>query len=183
MAKYGYARVSDTDQNLEIQRDLLKKDGCEIVREEKISGRNVKDRPELKTLLTFLRSGDVLVVTRIDRLARSVRDLLNIVHELKARGVALKVLLQQIDTSTATGSAFLAMLGVFAEFENEIRRERQMAGIERAKAAGKYVGKGRPAVCDPDEVRKIEKEIGASAAAKKLGISRATVYRCVQGIL
>jgi DNA invertase Pin-like site-specific DNA recombinase len=181
--KYGYARVSSADQNNEIQVDLLRASGCEVVREEKISGRNVDDRPELQTLLTFLRAGDELWVTRIDRLARSVRDLCNIVHDLKKRGVALKVIQQQIDTSTAAGGAFLTMLGVFAEFENEIRRERQMAGIERAKREGRYVGKGRPAVCKPAEVRRVVEEIGKSAAARKLGISRSTVYRCVDGKL
>jgi DNA invertase Pin-like site-specific DNA recombinase len=183
MAKYGYARVSSVDQDCAIQVAALQKSGCEIIRQEKVSARNVDDRPELKTLLEFLRSGDELVVTRIDRLARSTRDLCNIVYDLKKRGVALRVLQQQIDTSTAAGSAFLAMLGVFAEFENEIRRERQMAGIERAKLAGKYVGKGRPPVCEPEKVRHSVVSIGASATARKFSISRATVYRCVNGSL
>lgn len=183
MAKYGYARVSSADQKCEIQVDLLKRAGCEIIREEKASARGVEGRPELATLLEFLRAGDELWVTRIDRLARSVRDLCNIVHDLKARGVALKVIQQQIDTSTAAGGAFLTMLGVFAEFENEIRRERQMAGIERAKAEGVYVGRGRPSVCDAGKVRKSVAEIGASKTARRFEISRATVYRCVSGKL
>ena len=183
VARYGYARVSSADQDCGIQVDLLKKAGCEIIRQEKVSARNVDDRPELQTLLTFLRSGDELWVAKIDRLARSVRDLCNIVHDLKKRGVALKIIQQQIDTSTAAGSAFLNMLGVFAEFENEIRRERQMAGIERAKAEGKYVGKGRPPVCDPAKVRAEAETAGATAAARKFKISRATVYRCLDGTL
>jgi DNA invertase Pin-like site-specific DNA recombinase len=172
MAKYGYARVSSADQDCAIQVEALQKAGCEIVRQEKISGRNVDDRPELKTLLEFLRTGDDLVVTKIDRLARSTRDLCNIVHDLKKRGVALRVVQQQIDTSTAAGSAFLSMLGVFAEFE-----------IERAKAAGKYIGKGRPHVCDAEKVKASVTAIGASKTARKFEISRATVYRCLNGVL
>ena len=183
MAKYGYARVSSADQDCAIQVEALQKAGCEIIRQEKVSGRDVDNRPELRTLLEFLRSGDELVVTKIDRLARSVRDLANIVHDLKGRGVALRVVQQQIDTSTAAGSAFLSMLGVFAEFENEIRRERQLAGIARAKAEGKYVGKGRPPVCEPEKVRLSVAAIGASKTARKFEISRATVYRCVSGAL
>jgi DNA invertase Pin-like site-specific DNA recombinase len=181
--RYGYARVSSADQDNAIQVDLLQRAGCEVIRQEKASGRSADDRPELRTLLEFLRSGDELWVARIDRLARSVRDLANIVHDLRRRGVALKVVQQQIDTSTAAGSAFLSMLGVFAEFENEIRRERQMAGIARARAEGKYVGRGRPHVCDPSEARRLAAEIGATGAARRLGISRATVYRCVSGAL
>ena len=91
MAKYGYARVSSADQDCAIQVEALQKAGCEIIRQEKVSGRDVDNRPELRTLLEFLRSGDELVVTKIDRLARSVRDLANIVHDLKGRGVALRV--------------------------------------------------------------------------------------------
>ena len=109
MAKYGYARVSSADQDCAIQVEALQKAGCEIIRQEKVSGRDVDNRPELRTLLEFLRSGDELVVTKIDRLARSVRDLANIVHDLKGRGVALRVVQQQIDTSTAAGSAFLSI--------------------------------------------------------------------------
>jgi DNA invertase Pin-like site-specific DNA recombinase len=146
--KYGYARVSSKDQKLEDQIELLTKSGCDMVRSEKVSGRNVNDRPELQVLLTFMRAGDELWVTRIDRLARSVLDLCNIVKQLRDKGCQLKAVQQSIDTSTAAGAAFLSMLGVFAEFENEIRRERQMAGIARAKAEGKYVGKGRPATID-----------------------------------
>ena len=183
MAKYGYARVSSADQDCAIQVEALQKAGCEIIRQEKVSGRDVDNRPELRTLLEFLRSGDELVVVKIDRLARSVRDLANIVHDLKERGVALRVVQQQIDTSTAAGSAFLSMLGVFAEFENEIRRERQLAGIARAKAEGKYVGKGRPPVCEPEKIRASVALIGASKTARKFAVSRATVYRCVNGVL
>jgi DNA invertase Pin-like site-specific DNA recombinase len=140
---YGYARVSTLDQDLSIQLDALP--GCTVVRSEKVTGTSTEGRQELATLLQFLREGDTLVVTRIDRLARSLRDLQNIVHDLRQRGVTLKATEQPIDTSTAAGKCFLDMLGVFAEFETNLRRERQMEGIARAKASGAYAGKGRPA--------------------------------------
>jgi DNA invertase Pin-like site-specific DNA recombinase len=112
-----------------------------IIRAEKVSGASRKGRSELETLLEFLRPGDTLIVTRIDRLARSLRDLQNIVHELREKGVHLKATEQPIDTSTAAGKAFLSMLGVFAEFENNLRRERQMEGFNAAKARGVYKGR------------------------------------------
>ena len=167
--KYGYARVSSKEQDLTIQLDLLKQTGCDMIRSEKISAKTLDARDELKTLLDFMRSGDILVVTRIDRLARSVRDLANVVHDLTARGISLVVLQQNIDTSNPTGRAFLSMLGVFAEFENEIRRERQAAGIAKAKAEGKYVGKGRPAVADTQTIKQLAgKQLGATAVLNRL---------------
>lgn len=178
MARYGYARVSTQDQNLDEQIAQLQRAGCDIIRQEKISGRTTAGREELLILLSFLREGDELWVTRIDRLARSVLDLSNIVADLRRRGVSLHAVQQNIDTSTASGVAFLSMLGVFAEFENEIRRERQMAGIEKAKREGKYVGKGRQPTIQPEAVKQLVKQgLGGSAIAKKLGISRASVYR------
>jgi len=173
---YGYARVSSIDQDLSLQRAALKAAGATIIRAEKVSGASRKGRSELETLLEFLRPGDTLVVTRIDRLARSLRDLQNIVHELRERGVHLKATEQPVDTSTAAGKAFLSMLGVFAEFENNLRRERQMEGINAAKARGVY--KGRTPSIKADEVRRLRKEgLGATAIAKKLGVGRASVYR------
>jgi DNA invertase Pin-like site-specific DNA recombinase len=129
MSSYGYARVSTLDQDLAIQRAALKAAGCEAIRAEKASGTRRDGRTELQILLDFLRAGDILMVTRIDRLARSLKDLQDIVHELKAKGVALKATEQPIDTGTAAGKAFLDMLGVFAEFETNLRRERQLEGI------------------------------------------------------
>ena len=126
MAKYGYARVSSSDQDLTLQVESLKSNGCDAVRQEKVSGTSTNGRAELNILLDFLREGDELVVTRIDRLARSIRDLQNIVHDLKGKGVALKATEQPIDTTTSAGKAFLDMLGVFAEFETNLRRERQL---------------------------------------------------------
>jgi DNA invertase Pin-like site-specific DNA recombinase len=127
-------------------------------------------------LLQFIRKGDVLMVTRIDRLARSIGDLQDIVRELKVKGASLKATEQPIDTSTAAGKCFLDMLGVFAEFETNLRRERQLEGIAKAKAAGVY--KGRKPSIDPAEVARLKAEgLGASAIAKRLGIGRASVYR------
>ena len=139
--RYGYARVSTHDQHTTIQVEALKAAGCHRVWEEKVSGTSRVPRMELESVLSYLRSGDTLVVTRIDRLARSLKDLQDIIHELKGRGVHLQATEQPIDTSTAAGKAFLDMLGVFAEFETNLRRERQLDGIAMAKAAGKYKGK------------------------------------------
>ena len=175
---YGYARVSTLDQDLSIQLDALTAAGCAVVRSEKVTGTSTEDREELATLLQFLREGDALVVTRIDRLARSLRDLQNIVHDLRQRGVTLKATEQPIDTSTAAGKCFLDMLGVFAEFETNLRRERQLEGIARAKANGAYAGKGRPASIEAAKVREMRAQgLGATAIAKALGIGRASVYR------
>ena len=115
--------------------------GCEVVRAEKRSGATTEGREELRTVLDFLRTGDVLMVTRIDRLARSIGDLQDIVRQVKARGASLKGTEQPIDTGTAAGKCFLDMLGVFAEFETNLRRERQLEGIAKAKAAGVYKGR------------------------------------------
>ena len=174
--KYGYARVSSTDQDLTLQLEALKAAGCEVIRSEKVSGATRQGRSELDTLLEFLREGDSLVVTRIDRLARSIGDLQDIVRALKGKGATLRATEQPIDTSTAAGKAFLDMLGVFAEFETNLRRERQMEGIAKAKAAGVY--KGRKPSIDPNKVREMKAAgVRPSDIAKQLGIGRASVYR------
>lgn len=178
MTTIGYARVSTTEQDLSIQEVRLKEAGCEIIRTEKVSGTSREGRAELRNVLDFIRAGDVLMVTRVDRLARSIGDLQDIVRQLKARGAALKATEQPIDTSTAAGKAFLDMLGVFAEFETNLRKERQMEGIAKAKAAGVY--KGRPASIEADEVKRLKGEgLGATEIAKRLGIGRASVYRAL----
>jgi len=179
MARYGYARVSTTDQDLTIQREKLTAAGCEVIREEKVSGASREGRSELATLLAFLREGDTLVVTRIDRLARSIADLQDIMRAIKAKGAALQATEQPIDTTTAAGKAFLDMLGVFAEFETNLRRERQMEGIAKAKADGVY--RGRPAKLDAQKVNRLAAAgMGATAIAKQLGIGRASVYRLLE---
>ncbi len=179
MAIYGYARVSTTDQDLSLQIEALKSAGCGIVRSEKVSGTSTTGRNELRTLLDFLRDGDELVVTRIDRLARSIKDLQDIVFELREKGAVLKATEQPIDTSTAAGKCFLDMLGVFAEFETNLRRERQMEGIQRAKKRGVY--KGRKPSISTEKVRELKQRgMGATAIARELGIGRASVYRVLE---
>jgi DNA invertase Pin-like site-specific DNA recombinase len=176
MATYGYARVSTTDQNLTTQVEKLTQAGCTIIREEKMSGTTREGRKELDTLLTFLRPGDVLMVTKVDRLARSVGDLQDIVKAIRTKGADLKATDQPIDTTTATGKCFLDMLGVFAEFETNLRKERQMDGIAKAKKAGVYTG-GKQRI-DRDAVMTMKAAgQGPSAIAKALGASRMQIHR------
>jgi DNA invertase Pin-like site-specific DNA recombinase len=178
--KYGYARVSSSGQDLTIQVEALTKAGCETIRQEKVSGTSVQGRDELNTLLDFLRDGDELVVTRVDRLARSIRDLQNIVYDLDKKGVVLSATEQPIQTNTSAGKCFLDMLGVFSEFETNLRKERQMEGIQKAKERGVY--KGRKPSVDVEQVKALkESGLGASAIAKEMGIGRASVYRALQG--
>jgi DNA invertase Pin-like site-specific DNA recombinase len=171
MPVIGYARVSTTDQNLELQENALRAAGCEIIRSEKRSGTTTAGRAELRIVLDFL-------VTRIDRLARSIGDLQDIVRAVKTKGASLKATEQPIDTSTAAGKCFLDMLGVFAEFETNLRRERQLEGIADAKARGVY--KGRKASIDPGKIKQMTADgMGPSAIAKALKIGRASVYRAL----
>jgi DNA invertase Pin-like site-specific DNA recombinase len=183
MTIIGYARVSTTDQDLSIQKATLKAAGCEVIRAEKRSGTTTKGRDELKTVFDFLGDGDVLMVTRIDRLARSIGDLQDTVRAVRARGAVLKATEQPIDTSTAAGKCFLDMLGVFAEFETNLRRERQLEGIAKAKAAGVY--KGRPPSIEATRVRELKAQgLGPSEIARALKIGRASVYRVLaEGLL
>lgn len=174
----GYARASSEDQDCTIQEQALKAAGCTTVRSEKKSGTTREGRDELATILEFMRAGDTLVVTRIDRLARSVKDLEDIVAAIRAKGAHLRVTEQPVDTSTAAGVAFLQMLGVFAQFETALRKERQLEGIAKAKAAGVYRGR-KPSV-PVDDVRRLHAAgTGASDIAKQLKIGRASVYRAL----
>lgn len=182
MAIYGYARVSSVDQDLKLQKTALKKAGCEIIRAEKRSGTTQKGREELEILLKFLRCGDELVILRIDRLARSIKDLQDIVATLNEKGVTLRTVDgHTFDTKSSMGKAFFDMLGVFAEFETNLRRERQLEGIEQAKQRGVYKGR-RPSI-DPERVRQLRDDgKGATAIAQELGIGRASVYRVLNGL-
>lgn len=174
----GYARASTDDQDCAIQVAALRAAGCAVIREEKKSGTSLVGRSELATLLEFVREGDTLMVTRIDRLARSVRDLESIVDLVRSRRAFLRATEQPVDTSTPAGKAFLQMLGVFAEFETALRRERQMEGIAKAKAQGVY--KGRKPSVDVEAVRSLRQQgMGGSEIAKELGIGRASVYRAL----
>jgi len=173
---FGYARVSTTDQDLSIQHAALETAGCLKIFAEKKSGTRRDGRTELQVLMECVREGDTVVVTRIDRLARSMKDLQDIVFELKAKGVSLKATEQPIVTSTAAGKAFLDMLGVFAEFETNLRKERQLEGIAKAKAEGVY--KGRKPSIDVSKVKMLrESGMGPAATAKQLKMARSSVYR------
>lgn len=173
----GYGRVSTAAQSLDIQHQALAQAGCEKVFSEQASGRSTNGRTQLAETLDFVRDGDTLVVTRLDRLARSVGDLHQIIEQLTSKGVAFKCINQSgVDTDTSTGRLMLAMLGAVAAFENDIRRERQMEGVAKAKAAGKY--RGRPATINANDIRQLRAEgLGATAIAQRLGIGRASVYR------
>ncbi|WP_319567485.1 recombinase family protein [Cohaesibacter marisflavi] len=180
MVVVGYARVSSLGQSLEVQKNKLREAGVEKLFEEKRSGVDT-NRPALKQCLEYLREGDTLVFTRIDRLARSAEDLLRITRQLDNKGVTVRVLDQSIDTSDAAGKAFLGMLAVFAEFETNIRKERQMDGIAKAKAKGTKFGR-KPALTEEtiSAIRQ-SREDGKTVPQimKETGLSKATVYRAL----
>lgn len=179
--RYGYARVSTLDQSTNIQREALEAANCDRIYEEQVSGTSRKGRSELQRVLEILREGDTLVVTRIDRLARSMKDLQDIVHDLKARGVHLEATEQPIDTSTAAGKAFLDMLGVFAEFETNLRKERQLEGIQKAKARGIYKG-GAPLSDDKKErVKELFKQGKRPAEiVRESGVGKTSVFKIIK---
>lgn len=176
----GYARTSTLDQKASIeaqQRELITA-GCEKVFAEQVSSVDTVAREKLEEALGFLREGDVLVVTRLDRLARSMRHLMELLGKLEERGAHLRILGSPIDTTTPTGRLMLNVLGAVAEFEREVMLERQREGIAKAKAAGKYRGRKPTPRETADAVRRLRGEgIGATEIAKRLGIGRATVYR------
>lgn len=179
MARIGYCRVSSIGQSLEIQEQQLRDAGCEEIFAEKRSGTSTVGRDALEEALRYARKGDVLVVTRLDRLARSMSDLSAIIDKLTKKQVGFQCLQQgAVDTTKPEGRLMLQLLGSFAEFETAIRKERQMEGIEKAKAEGRY--KGRPRTIDPDEIKRlVASGVGATAVAKQLGIGRASVYRAL----
>ena len=175
--KVAYIRVSSTSQSLDVQRDAVQKQNVERIFEEKVSGTSTQGREKLKECLDFVREGDELVITRIDRLARSVLDLQLIIKELTAKGVTLTATEQPISTKDATSKCFLDMLSVFAEFETNLRKERQMDGIR----ANKDKFKGRGITIDEMKVRMLKaKGMGATAIAKEMGIDRTSVYRVLK---
>jgi DNA invertase Pin-like site-specific DNA recombinase len=173
----GYARVSSISQSLDLQLEALAAAGCEKVFAEKRSGTTTDGREALEQALDFAREGDTLIVTRLDRLARSMLDLKQIVAGLASKGVTFRCLQQgAIDTTRSDGKLLLNILASFAEFETDLRRERQRDGIDKAKAAGIY--KGRPVSIDGDQIRAMRSAgSGPAAIARTLGIGRASVYR------
>jgi DNA invertase Pin-like site-specific DNA recombinase len=174
----GYARVSTTDQSTDTQVDRLKAAGCTIIRTEKASGGTREGRDELSSIMDFMRAGDVLVVVKLDRLGRSTRDVLNLVHELEQRGASLHILEPAIDTGGPVGRVVLTVLGMVAEMELGFIRDRQRAGIERAKAKGVY--RGRPVSFDHAQIVALRKQgMGATDIAKAVGCKRGAVYKAL----
>jgi len=176
----GYARVSSTGQNLDSQIDALKKAGCDKIFMEKRSGTSTKDRLELQNALDFVRDGDTFVVTRLDRCSRSVSDLYKILEKLKDKNVEFKATNQNIDTSTSTGKLMIGMLSIIAEFENDLRRERQSEGIKKAKELGKF--KKQKSLNDNQVVEIIElqkTDMTNSDIAKEYNIARSTLLKYV----
>ncbi|MDJ1464740.1 recombinase family protein [Nitratireductor sp. GZWM139] len=178
----GYARTSTTDQKagLEAQKRDLSAAGCTKVFHEELSAVATK-RPELDRALDYLREGDTLVVAKPDRLARSTADLLQIATTLDTKGVTLRILSMNVDTSTPTGKLMLTMLGGIAEFERDLMLERQREGIAKAKADGKYKGRAPTARAKTDSVIRLKAEgLTGDAIASQLGIGRASVFRILR---
>lgn len=178
--QFGYARVSSTDQDLTVQREALVAAGVPeaLIFAEKASGTKTEGRPELARVLAILSSGDVLIVTRIDRLARSMKDFVTIVSDLKARGIGFRCTEQAIDTTGAAGALTMHILAACAEFETQLRRERQLEGIARVKrdAPEKYAGR-KPSV-DRSKVHELKAAgKGPTEIARELGCNPSTVHR------
>lgn len=176
MAFVGYARVSSIGQSLEIQRDKLQH--CEKLFEEKLSGTS-NQRPRLKACLEYVREGDTLVITKLDRLARSTLDLCQIAAELERKGVNLQVLDQSINTNDATGRLLFNMLGAIAQFETEIRAERQREGIAKAKERGVQFGAKRKLTAE--QIAELQKKREEGVLIRELiaeyGLSKTSIYR------
>jgi Site-specific recombinases, DNA invertase Pin homologs len=175
----GYARVSTQDQNLELQLDALEKAGCEQTFQEKITGKN-KERPELETCMKMLRDGDVLVVWKLDRLARSLKDLIEIVSDLESRGVGFKSLTESIDTTSPGGKLIFHIFGALSEFEHSLIRERTLEGLKAARARGRKGGR-KPAMnrSDVQKAAAMLKDplITKTEVAKHFGVSRLTLNK------
>ena len=180
----GYARVSTLDQKPELQLDALRATGCAKLFVERASGAK-EERPQLRAALDYLRPGDTLVVWKLDRLARSMKQLIETVDELKARGIGFRSLTEAIDTTTAAGELFFHLFGALAQFERSIIRERTNAGIKAALARGRKGG--RRTKVKPDDIKAAlallaDPDISVRAAAKRLGLSVSTLYRHAPGL-
>ena len=179
--KYGYARVSSENQSYDAQVDRLKSYGIseDCIRAEKVSGKSREGRNELQNLMSFLRAGDTLVCTKLDRIGRSVRDVENIVGELEEKGVGVVFTDQNIDTSNPTGKCFLQMLSVFSEFERNMIRTRVEEGRTRARENGVHLG--RKSTINSKQVVALKKSgKSVSAICKELDIHRSSVYRLLE---
>jgi len=178
----GYARVSTVDQNLDLQRDALQRAGCGQIYEDKASGRAKSGRPELAAVLRALRAGDTLVVWRLDRLARSLVDLVQIINELGEKGIGFKSLTEQIDTSSVQGRLFLGVFAAMAQYQRDVIHENTMEGLKAARARGRMGG--RRSKLGEQEIREIEAllkdpQITVVDVAKRYGVSRATIYNAL----
>lgn len=176
MALIGYARVSTEDQGLEVQLAALKGAGCERIFAEKLSGKSRTGRSELEACLKALAPGDVLVVTKLDRLARSLIDLVTILNGLVERGVGFRCLTQAIDLTTSMGKFIMQVMGAVAEFERDLIVERTREGVARAKAAGKYKG-GKQKIASEVIVGHLRTGLRGADLARALGCSEGTAYR------
>lgn len=179
----GYARTSTLEQmaGFDAQVRNLEGAGAERIFREQVS--SVAERPQLALALDFLRAGDVLLVTKLDRLARSTANLLEIVQSIEAKGATLRILDLNLDTATATGRLMLTMIGAIAQFEREMMLERQREGIAKAKAAGKYRGRKPTAKAKATDVHELRAAgVGATEIARRLAIGRASVYRALAAI-
>jgi len=176
----GYARTSTVDQDAgyEAQQRDLKAAGCTKIFAEQVS--SVAERAQLNAAIDYLREGDVLIATKLDRLARSMRHLLQLVDEVKEKKASLRILGMSLDTETATGTMMLQVLGAVAEHERSLMLERQREGIAKAKAEGKYKGRARTAMAKAGEVEALlAKGVNPTEVARKLGIGRSSVYRAI----
>lgn len=179
MALIGYGRVSTDEQTTILQEDALRAAGCEKLFIEKISGTvDPRERPELSKALEYLRTGDVFVVWRMDRLARSLKDLIETITGLEARGVAFRSLTESIDASTAAGKLIFHVFGALAEFERQLTVERTRAGLKAARARGRMGGRRQTLTADhlEDAAMLIRKGRTPDQVAERLGVSRATLY-------
>jgi DNA invertase Pin-like site-specific DNA recombinase len=177
----GYARISTVDQNLDLQRNALTEAGCESIFTEQMSGA-VKDRPELIAAIHYARGGDTLVVWKFDRLARSVKQLIDTVEELRQRGIGFRSLTEAIDTTSAQGRLVFHMFGALAEFERGLIREHTRAGLQAAKKSGRTGGRPSKMTSKDIEAAKsmlANSDIGVASVAHRMGVSLATLYRYI----
>jgi DNA invertase Pin-like site-specific DNA recombinase len=177
----GYERVSTDDQNLALQRDALAAEGCEKIFSDKVSGAKA-DRPGLKQAFEFARAGDTLVVWRLDRLGRSLKDLIVLVEELESRQIGLRSLQEKIDTTTSGGKLVFHLFGALAEFERNLIRERTQAGLQAARARGRQGGRRPKLTRQQIEIGRslaVDPKRSVSSICEHLGISRPTYYRYI----
>lgn len=180
--KIGYARVSTKEQNLNLQLDALKQEGCERIFQEKISGAKA-DRPALKAMIKQLREGDVIVTWKLDRLGRSLRDLINLMNEIQEKGAGIKSLNDAIDTTTPQGKLTFHLFAALSEFERDIIRERTRAGLEAARARGRKGGRPKGLSKEAQNKAMIaetlykKREMSVTEICRYLDLSRSTFYR------